>query len=59
MTDKNFFIEQLTRDGKWKTIFSFHGYVAAERFYFRLVNKNPSANYMLKSRYHVIYLKRS
>jgi hypothetical protein len=58
MTNKNFFIEQLKETGEWKVIFSFHGYQAAEYFYFRCVNKNPGGNYRLKSRYHIIYLCR-
>lgn len=58
MANKNFFIEQLAPDATWKVIFSFYGYQAAERFYFRCVNKNPGGNYRLKSRYHIIFLCR-
>lgn len=55
MRTKNFFIEQLKQDGQWKVIFSFHGYQAAEHFYFRCVENNPNMCYRLTSRIHTIF----
>lgn len=49
MRNKNFFIEQLKQTGKWKIIFSFHSYEAAEHFYNRCVGNNPNGCYRLKS----------
>lgn len=59
MTDKHFFIEQLKQNGEWKIIFSFHGYQAAEHFYFRCVNNNPNGCYKLKSHNRIIFSNQS
>lgn len=59
MENKNFFIEQLAPDATWKVIFSFYGYKAAERVYFKCVNNNPNGCYKLKSHNRIIFSNQS